>query len=84
MGISATVALMGWVMSETQANIVAELVSPKGTVWLMPDGDEAGRKCAKEALPLLALRRRTRLVRLDEGKQPTDYCGAFFREWLAK
>ncbi|SRR6266498_2376905 len=32
----------------------------------------------------LALHRRTRLIILDEGKQPTDYRGAYFREWLAK
>jgi DNA primase len=50
----------------------------------MPDGDEAGRKCAKEGLALLAVNRRGRLIKLDEGKQPTDYCGTFFREWIAK
>ena len=82
MGISTVVALMGWVVSDEQARIVSELVSPKGTVWLMPDGDEAGRKCAEQGLSKLSLTRRVRLVKLEEGKQPTDYCGANFREWL--
>jgi len=71
-------------MSDEQAAIITELVAPKGTVWLMSDGDEAGAKCAKESLPRLALHRRVRLIKLDENKQPTDYCGAYFREWLAK
>jgi len=84
MGFPDVTALMGWVMSDEQAAIITELVSPKGTVWLIPDGDEAGRKCAGQALPRLAVNRRVKYVKLDEGKQPTDYCGAYFREWLAK
>lgn len=84
MGFPDVVALMGCVTSDAQAKIVSELVSPKGTVWLIPDGDETGRKCAKETLHLLALHRRTRLIKLAEGKQPTDYCGAFSRESLLK
>jgi DNA primase len=84
MGFADAVALMGWAMSEEQAAIIAELVSPSGTVWLIPDGDEAGKKCAEAALPRLALNRRVRLIKLDEGKQPTDYSGAHFREWLGR
>jgi len=84
MGIPESVAFMGWVMSDEQAGIITDLVTPKGTVWLMPDGDEAGRKCTEQSLPRLALHRRVRLIKPDEGKQPTDYCGAYFREWLAK
>jgi DNA primase len=82
MGIRNVVALMGWVMSDEQAKIITELVVPKGTIWLMPDGDEAGRKCSEQGLPKLALARRVRLIKLEDGKQPTDYCGAHFRGWL--
>jgi hypothetical protein len=48
MGIPENVALMGGVKSQKQADIIAELVTPKGTVWPIPDGDESGRRCAKE------------------------------------
>ena len=84
MGFPNVVGLMGWVMSEEQAAFITELVSEKGTIWLMPDGDEAGRKCAEQSLPRLAEHRRVRYVKLEEGKQPTDYVGAHFREWFAK
>ena len=46
MGFPHVVALMGWVMSEEQAKIVLELVSPTGRVWMIPDGDESGLRCA--------------------------------------
>jgi hypothetical protein len=48
MGIPENVALTGGVKSQKQADIIAELVTPKGTVWPIPDGDESGRRCAKE------------------------------------
>lgn len=44
MGAHNVVALMGWSMSEQQAEIVRQLVMPSGRVWMIPDGYEAGKR----------------------------------------
>ena len=80
MGFPNVVALMGWVCSEDQARMATELVKPEGRVWLLPDGDESGQRCAESVLPQVSPSRFVRWVKLDEGKQPTDYPGAFFQE----
>lgn len=84
MGFPHVVALMGWVMSEEQAKIVLQLVSPTGRVWLVPDGDESGLRCALSVFERIAPHRFLRWLKLDEGKQPTDYPGGWYRTQFSK
>jgi DNA primase len=67
-----TVAFMGASCSQEQGEIVVELVKPNGKVWLMPDGNEAGRQCALSAFEQIAPHRHVRWLRLANDKQPTD------------
>ncbi len=83
MGFPNVAALMGWVMSDEQAAIVESLLAPDGRVWLVSDGDEAGDRCAEEVLPLVSQRRFIKWLKLDEGKQPTDYPGGWYRNQFA-
>jgi hypothetical protein len=71
-GYLNTVALMGSSCSEEQGKLIADLVKPEGKVWLMPDGNDAGRLCALSALEQVAPYRFTRWIPLPEGLQPTD------------
>jgi DNA primase len=66
------VATMGADCSERQAELIVSLVKPAGRVWLMPDGNEAGERCAQSVLLKVSPYRFTRWVKLDEEKQPTD------------
>lgn len=84
MGFPNVVALMGWTMSEEQAGVVVKLVPATGRVWVLPDGDESGGRCAASVLEHIAPARSVRLVKLDEGKQPTDYPGGFYKTWFEK
>jgi DNA primase len=70
-----TAALMGWSCSEEQARLIVEAVEPNGCVWAMPDGDEAGERCAEGVLRLISPHRAVRWVTLTEGEQPTDCPG---------
>ena len=80
MGFPNVVAVMGSSCSEEQAAIIAALVKPDGRVWVVPDGDEAGVRCAESVLKSVSPLRFIKWLKLDEGKQPTDYPGVFFRE----
>jgi DNA primase len=71
-GITNVVALMGASCSETQANLLRDLVPENGSIWLFPDGDKAGERMAEETLVMLAPYRFVRWVKLEEGQQPTD------------
>jgi DNA primase len=71
-GITNVVALMGASCSETQADLLRDLVPDVGSIWLLPDGDKSGERMAEETLAMLAPYRFVRLVKLDEGQQPTD------------
>ena len=84
MGFPHVVALMGWVMSEEQAKMVFELVSPTGRVWMIPDGDESGLRCAHSVFERIAHERFLRWLKLDVGKQPTDYPGGWYRTRFVK
>jgi DNA primase len=66
------VATMGADCSEKQAELIVSLVKPAGRVWLMPDGNDAGERCALSVLRQVSPHRFTRWVKLDEEKQPTD------------
>ena len=71
-GMPHAVATMGADCSERQAELIASLVKPTGRVWLMPDGNEAGKRCAQSLLSQVSPHRFARWVKLDEDKQPTD------------
>lgn len=66
------VALMGSSCSPEQASIICTLARDGGRVWLMPDADLAGEKCAESVLRQLAPFRFCRWVRLKQNQQPTD------------
>jgi len=66
------VGLMGWCCSEKQAKLIVALVKPSGRVWVMPDGDESGERCAETSLLQVAPHRLVRWLKLEAGKQPTD------------
>ena len=55
---------MGCTLSEEQERLLPT------SVYLMLDGDEAGRNAAKEMLPRLARNRWVRLIELKDGQQP--------------
>jgi DNA primase len=67
-----TVALMGSSCSEEQGKLIADLVKPDGKVWLIPDGNEAGRQCALSAFEQISPYRFVRWIRLSTDEQPTD------------
>jgi DNA primase len=67
------VALMGSSCSETQTKLIIEKVKPSGRVWLMPDGNEAGKRCAESVLFQVSPYRFVRWVKLEQNKQPTDF-----------
>jgi DNA primase len=67
-----TAALMGWSCSEEQARLIVNAVEPNGCVWAMPDGDEAGKRCAETVLKLVSPHRSIRWAKLAGGEQPTD------------
>jgi DNA primase len=82
--IPSVVGLMGCCCSEKQAKLMVSLVKPSGRVWLMPDGDESGERCAESVLLQVALHRFARWVKLEAGKQPTDYPGEELNRMLGK
>ncbi len=66
------VALMGSSCSPEQAGIIVNLVHDGGRVWLMPDADPAGEKCAETVLHQLSPHRFCRWIQLTQNQQPTD------------
>lgn len=71
-GWQNTVAVMGADCSEKQAELIVSLVEPNGRVWVLGDGDEAGRRFAQSVLAQVSPHRFVRWMKIDEGKQPTD------------
>lgn len=71
-GYKNVVALMGSSCNVRQAELLRNLLQPVGCLWLMPDGDEAGRRCAAEIMLQVAPHRAVRWVQLDPEKQPDD------------
>ena len=66
------VATMEADCSERQMELIVSLVKPQGRVWLVPDGNDAGERCAQSLLLKISPYRFVRWVKLDEDKQPTD------------
>jgi DNA primase len=81
-GLPNVVGTMGSDCSERQAEMIVSLVKPAGRVWLMPDGNEAGERCAQSLLIKVSPYRFVRWIKFVDDKQPTDYPVAFFRERL--
>ncbi len=79
-GLPGVVATMGADFSDRQAELIVALVKPAGRVWIAPDGDKAGERHAQSLLASISPHRFVRWLKLDEGKQPTDYPAAFFSE----
>lgn len=72
-GYQNVVGLMGASCSSEQADIIVGLVKKIGAVWVFPDGDDAGERCAMSVLQQVAPRRYVRWAKPKSGKQPTDY-----------
>lgn len=70
--LTHVVATMGADCSDKQAELIVSLVKPTGRVWIMPDGDEAGERCAESLLRKISPHRFVRWVKLRKGEQPTD------------
>jgi DNA primase len=68
-----TASLMGGSCSDEQATPIVDALEPGGCVWVMPDGDEAGDRCAEAVLRVVSPHRSVRWAKLAPGKQPTDY-----------
>jgi DNA primase len=66
------VALMGSDCSDEQAQLIVRLTRPHGIVWIMPDGNEAGRQCALSLLERISPHRLVRWICLSHDQQPTD------------
>ena len=81
-GFENAVGLMGSACSQRQAELIALHTHRDGTVWIMTDGDEAGRRCAVGTLALVAPMRACRWVVLEAGSEPTDYSQAELCEML--
>ena len=71
-GFPNVVAVMGSDCSERQAEIIVMLVKPTGRIWILPDGDEAGERCAESLLALISPHRLVRWVKLENDRQPTE------------
>jgi DNA primase len=69
--LSNAVATMGADCSEKQAEFIVSLLKPGGTVWIMPDGNAAGERCALAVLRLVSPHRAVRWVKLTDERQPT-------------
>jgi DNA primase len=66
------VAVMGSDCSDEQADLIVSITRPEGRVWLMPDGNDAGRRCALSLLERISPHRLVRWICLSHDKQPTD------------
>jgi DNA primase len=82
-GYANTVALMGSDCSEEQSKLVLAKVEIDGRIWLMPDGDDAGRHCAESMLSRLAPYRFVRWIKLAKDHQPTDHSAADLQAMLS-
>ena len=80
--INNVVGTMGADCSEEQAGIIVSLVVPNGRVWILTDGDKAGIRCAQTIMAQVAPHRFVRWIKLDEGKQPTNFAPSELKEIL--
>jgi len=76
------VALMGSSASEEQVRLCLSYLHEESRVWILADGDEAGRQCADTLAPQLAKQRFTRIIELPDGRQPTDLSNPDLRDGI--
>lgn len=81
-GYQNVVALMGSSCSDEQAGLLVKMTSPDGRIWWMPDGDDAGRRCAGDVLLKVAPYCFIRWLKLEEGQQPEDCSLEDLAAWL--
>jgi DNA primase len=80
-GFSEAVALMGSTASDRQIELILQISHPCGRIWIIADGDKAGRKCAEQLSVALSPHRLCRVI-CEEGRQPTDYSGEELKDKL--
>ena len=83
-GLPHAVATMGSDVSDEQGALIVGLVTPKGRVWILSDGDPAGERFALSSLLKISPHRLVRWVRLGDGRQPTDVAGERLKEILGR
>lgn len=71
-GWKNVVALMGATCSPEQAALIVRMTDFDSRVWIMADGDAAGRRCAQSLFAEVAPDRFVRWLALDPDKQPED------------
>jgi DNA primase len=81
--LANVVGVMGSDCSERQGQLIVSLVKPDGRVWLMPDGNEAGERCAQALFRQVASHRFVRWVKLEKDMQPTDLATATVKQCFA-
>lgn len=71
-GLPSVVGVMGSDCSEKQGELIVSLTKPEGRVWIMPDGNEAGERCALALFRHVSPYRFVRWIKLEKDQQPTD------------
>ena len=71
-GLPEAVATMGADCSDDQAELITSLVAPECLVWIVQSGNPDGERFGRSVLDQLAPYRFVRLVKLGEGRHPTD------------
>lgn len=79
-GHTRVVALMGSSISDEQAALILAGTKPTARIVFMPDGDDAGVRCATELFDKLGRHRWCRWLKLPDGTQPTDFTSEQLRE----
>lgn len=82
-GITNAVALMGASCSPEQADLAVQFVLPGGHIIALTDGDDAGERCAMSIFAAAGGSRPIRWLKMDHGRQPTDYKPELLIELLA-
>ena len=83
-GYDNVVALMGSSCSHEQGQMIVNLTTENGHVWIFSDGDDAGDRCAESLLSEVGKHRFVQWVSLDDGEQPTDLSAEELGEVLFK
>lgn len=76
------VGLMGANVSPEQATLLVGMVPRRGRVWILSDGNQAGRYCAEGLFRVVAPYRFVRWVELQDGRKPTSCTGDELRTLL--
>lgn len=72
-GFKDAVALMGWSCSPEQAQMIVSKVPTDGKIVVLPDGDDAGKRCAASVFENVGRHRSVQWLELGGNTQPTDF-----------